>query len=101
DVAPIPTYRYIYPLPEAALMNLAYYFTYGYREPQQAETYVRPFLSEIRAWKRANEWSDLFAVDLDGRLLLWDLRPAAVQPLTVLSELQRALYLACDAACDL
>jgi hypothetical protein len=37
----------------------------------------------------------------DGHLVVWDLRPAFHVPITVLTGVDRALYLACDAICDL
>ena len=52
------------------------------------------------AWKRDGDQSELFSVDVGDRLLIWDLRPISRQPLLVLSGLDRVLYQACDAACD-
>jgi hypothetical protein len=42
----------------------------------------------------------LFFVDLGEALAIWDLRPGAREPLTVLRGADRALYRACDAATD-
>jgi ribosomal peptide maturation radical SAM protein 1 len=101
DVAPLPPYRHIYRLPDEALANLAYYFSFGYREARDVEAYVRPLERELVSWKRTAESSALFSVDLEGSLFLWDLRPAGQKPLTLLRGLDRILYQACDAACDL
>jgi len=99
DIAPLPAYRHLYRLPAEARANLAYYFSFAYREPRDVESYVRPLLRELRAWRRVAGRSDLFSVDLGECLLLWDLRPAARRALTVLGPLDRLLHQACDAAC--
>jgi hypothetical protein len=102
DVAPLPSYEHVYKLPRAALANLAYYFRYGYRQPQDPAGYVGPLLRALAQWKRVQPASDLFSVDVeDGHLLIWDLRPGAPVPLTALRGLDRTLYQACDAASDL
>jgi len=101
DVTPLPSYRYVYPLPNEALANLAYYFTFRYREPRDVNVYVARLEREVRAWRRLEEKQDLFSVDTGQSLLLWDLRPAGRSPLTVISGPDRILYQACDRACDL
>lgn len=99
DITPLPAYRHLYRLPAEARANLAYYFAFRYREPREVESYVRPLLKELEAWRRVAGRSDLFSVDLGECLLLWDLRPAGHRPLTVLRSLDRLLHQACDAAC--
>jgi ribosomal peptide maturation radical SAM protein 1 len=100
DVQPVASYRYIYRVQEPAIANLAYYFTFRYREPRDVVSYTRPLEKEMLAWKRDWEQSELFSVDVNERLLIWDLRPISRQPLFVLSGIDRALYRACDSACD-
>jgi len=98
DVAPYPAYHYIYPLAPEVVADLAYYFTFRYREPQDVESYTKPLVEQLIAWAKAYEQSDLFSVDKATHLLIWDLRPVAHEPLTVLTGLQRVLYSACDRA---
>jgi ribosomal peptide maturation radical SAM protein 1 len=98
DVEPIPAYRYIYPFPRETVANLAYYFTYAYREPQDVRGYTRAVEDEVHAWRVACGDADLFSVDLGTVLLICDLRPAFGGRLTSLTGLQRALYMACDGA---
>jgi ribosomal peptide maturation radical SAM protein 1 len=101
DVRPLAPYRYVYPgLPPEALANLAYYFSFRYRVPRDVAGYVRPLLDAVRAWRREHGRSGLLAVDAGGRLWVWDLRPSAREPLSVLEGGQRALYAACDAAAE-
>lgn len=96
DIHPSPAYRYIYPLKPKAVMNLANFFIYGYRDHQNVKEYMKSIYVECQAWKKIHESSDLFFVD-DGKcLFIWDQRPMAAQPFVRLSGLQRILYLACD-----
>ena len=101
DVAPYPAYHYIYPLPPDVVANLAYFFTYRYREPRDIQSYTGPIRERMSAWKKAHESSDLFSVDKGTQLLIWDLRPMAKAPLTVLAGILRRVYLACDGICSL
>lgn len=101
DVAPLPSYRHVYPLPAEALSNLAYFFSYRTADRREEGGHVGALLASLRSWKRVAAASDVFSVDVGGRLLLWDLRPVARRPLTVLAGVERALYRACDAATEL
>ena len=100
DVAPYPAYHYIYPLPPDVVENLAYFFTYRYREPRDIQSYTGPIRERMSAWTKAHESSDLFSVDKGNQLLIWDLRPMAKAPLTVLAGILRCVYLACDGICS-
>ena len=82
------------------LHNLAYYFSFGYRVPQDVDSYVEPLVEEMHRWERTHKLSDLFSVDVDGHLLIWDFRPASAAPLTVVRGLERLLYQACDSVCN-
>lgn len=96
NVAPYPAYNYVYRLSPQAIANLAYYFTYDYKEPQDTASYVKPLTDQIIKWVDSHDTSDLFWVDKDTHLLIWDLRAAAEEVLTVLRDDQRFLYMACD-----
>ncbi len=96
NVNPYPAYHYVYPFKSNVLSNLAYYFTYDYREPQDVESYTRSVAEQVKIWEESYESSDLFSVDVGADLLIWDLRPQALQSLTVLNGLQKALYVFCD-----
>ena len=101
NVTPAPAYGYIYPLAPEAVANLAYHFTFDYRVPQDVESYTQPVAEQIEAWKAAYPHRTLFSLDTGTTLLICDLRPVASECLTVLTELQRVLYLACDSAQNL
>ncbi len=96
DVVPAPAYRHVYPFEQKSLTRMAYYFTHSSRPGQDIETYTRPLQDEVLRWRQADGQSDLFATDNTDGLHIWDERPAAVEPLTTLSGLERELYLACD-----
>ena len=60
--------------------------------------YVAPLLRAVARWKRATKASALFSVPAGDALFVWDLRPVARHPLTVLRGLYRALHETCDAS---
>lgn len=95
-VAPHPAYRHLYPFGDDTLAKLARRFVFEYREPQDVGAYTDRLALEVQAWQRGYEESDLFFTDVESRLLVWDFRRGAREPLTLLTGLQRQLYLACD-----
>ncbi len=96
DVAPLPAYRHVYPLTDEALMNLAYHFTFRYGDGRDVNRYIRPLLGELRRWMSTSD-AGLFMIDAGENLAIWDLRPGGELPVSVLSGLERTLYLDCDA----
>lgn len=96
NVAPLPAYRYIYPLEPEAVANLAYYFAYDYRAPQDVDAYTRPVADVVSLWHDVHADAELFYVDNGAELLVWDTRAANAASLTVLRGVERALYAACD-----
>jgi len=99
-VTPLAAYRYVYPLPDVALGNLAYHFSFQYREPQEVDVYMRPVLAAVRGWRRSSASSALFFADTGDHLVIVDLRPMARALVTILTGIDRLLYLACDGATD-
>jgi ribosomal peptide maturation radical SAM protein 1 len=97
---PLPFYEFLYDLPEAARYNLAYYFAYDYKEPQDVARYADPLVKSVHAWTTTWKHSELVSVDLDDRLLLLDTRPRTQAPVSVLTGADRELYLTCDAITD-
>jgi ribosomal peptide maturation radical SAM protein 1 len=97
---PLPFYEFLYDLPEPARHNLAYYFAYDYKVPQDVARYADPLVRSVHAWKTTWKNAELVSVDLDDRLFLFDTRPRAKAPVSVLSGEDRELYLTCDAITD-
>jgi ribosomal peptide maturation radical SAM protein 1 len=98
NVRPVPAYRHVYPLPDEAVARLASFFTFDDREPRDVLGYVARLERRLRAWPRRFRAVDLFSVDRNGWLLVWDLRPGRRAPLTALRGVDRLLYQACDSA---
>ena len=96
NVRPFTAYSYLYPFDVEILSRLAYFFQFDYTEPRNIESYVGPLLDALAVWKEFHNSSELFSVDLDEHLLVWDSRPVACQPLYVLNSMQKQCYLACD-----
>ena len=97
---PLPFYEFLYDLPEAARRNLAYYFSYDYKAPQNVARYADPLVRSVHAWKTTWRNAELVSVDLDDRLFVFDTRPRAAAPIAVLDGDDRRLYQACDAIAD-
>src|SRR5262249_2398689 len=95
-VRPLPFYEFVYDLPESARRNLAYYFAYEYKAPQEVARYAEPLVKSVRAWKTTWRHAELVSVDLEDRLILFDTRPRAAAPVSVLTGDDRSSYLACD-----
>jgi ribosomal peptide maturation radical SAM protein 1 len=91
-VEPAPAYRHLYPLPASARSRLAYFFTYGYADGRDPADYTTDLRRRVAAWQACHPESRFFARDGDDRLLLWDRRPGARRPLTVLTGWERDLY---------
>ncbi|NII26984.1 RiPP maturation radical SAM protein 1 [Pseudoflavitalea sp. X16] len=98
DIKPYPTYSYIYPFGEESLFNLAYYFTYGYKDYAPDYKNLTPFFSSIKKWRLSHEESALFYCENEDHLLIWDLRPIARHPIYVLSSVSKLIYQYCDKA---
>jgi ribosomal peptide maturation radical SAM protein 1 len=100
DVTPLPAYGHIYPLAPEAVRNLAYHFSFRYADGRDVAGYVPPLLDALREWTSRHAESGLFMATRGDALVIWDSRPGFEGGPTVLSGLERDLYLACDAVAD-
>lgn len=97
SVAPYPSYSYVYPtLSQAALNNLAYFFTYEYASPRDVTGYTSPIANAVRKWVDCHETSKFICFRKDDRLIVWDSRPVSRQRLAILEGFERFCYEACD-----
>jgi ribosomal peptide maturation radical SAM protein 1 len=96
NLEPYPAYHYVYGLPPKALENLAYYFTFEYREARDAWQYVEPLVNEIAKWQQGYSQTTMFWVEKGERLLLWDERPVAQEAFVILTGPHKFAYQACD-----
>ena len=97
---PLPFYEFLYDLPEPARRNLAYYFSYEYKVPQNVARYADPLVRSVHAWKTTWRNAELVSIDLDDRLFVFDTRPRAASPISMLTGDDRRLYETCDAIAD-
>lgn len=100
NLKPCAAYFYVYPLPQEAVVNLAYHFTYDYQDPKD-RSYTRPVWDAVLDWQKNPGTCDLFFADMGSHLLVWDSRSVARDTLTILTDLHRTLYLRCDAVCTI
>ncbi|HVR38495.1 MAG TPA: hypothetical protein VMU84_05315, partial [Thermoanaerobaculia bacterium] len=96
NVRPLDAYSYVYPIDPSAMRNLAYFFNFDYQTPQNVDEYARQLDRAVHEWIAVWPQSDLFSIDTGDHLLIWDLRPIAQRPLTLLSDKARLIYLACE-----
>ncbi len=97
---PLPFYEFLYDLPEPARRNLAYYFSYDYKVPQNVARYADPLVRSVHAWKTTWRNAELVSIDLDDRLFVFDTRPRAASPISMLTGDDRRLYQTCDAIAE-
>ncbi|HET7547060.1 MAG TPA: RiPP maturation radical SAM C-methyltransferase [Usitatibacter sp.] len=96
DVRPSAAYGLIYPFGDESLRRLAYYFDFGYAQPYDVQAAARPLEEAIERWNAEHAaGACLFASDLDGVLLVWDLRPGATRTLRAFTGTERELLMAC------
>jgi ribosomal peptide maturation radical SAM protein 1 len=98
NVAPFPSYKYVYPLPEDAVANLAYFFTYDYQDGRDVPGYVAGVVAGVNLWRRESATSALLYLDARDCVFVFDLRSGAPRAAHVLSDLRRTIFLACDEA---
>jgi ribosomal peptide maturation radical SAM protein 1 len=96
EVAPRPAYRFIYPFPDQALRNLAWYFTFRHRDGRKVGEYTQELAERVIEWHQDYPTSQLIQLDRGEESWIYDLRPVAQQPLIVLDGLESWIYRACD-----
>jgi len=100
NIRPLAPYRFIYDFPTEVLHNLAYYFAFDYQRETDVWSYTRRLVQRVEAWRSGWRRFELLRVDADGLTTLIDTRPHARTPLTVLTDLDRLIYIACDEIAD-
>jgi ribosomal peptide maturation radical SAM protein 1 len=99
NIRPVPAYDYVYGLDRQAVTNLAYFFDFDYVDRRDVAAYTADVIELGKTWGISyRSGSDLFYSVADGKVVIWDLRPEAVAPLTILDDsLTIDIFLACDA----
>ncbi|GCE14654.1 RiPP maturation radical SAM C-methyltransferase [Tengunoibacter tsumagoiensis] len=96
NVRAYPSYQYIYPFSPEIINNLAYFFIYDYADERDVASYTLPIAQFMVMWHQQHRKSQLFFLDYQEYLMIWDLRPVATEALVILTGLQRSLYIFCD-----
>ncbi len=98
EVRPYPAYRYVYSgLSDEAIENMAYYFTFGSSENQnKTSNYTKELAIKVAIWQKSYAFSDLFCIDRNDKLTVFDFRSIHNAPQIILEGLSRILYLKCD-----
>ena len=96
DVAPVPAYAAVYPLPSDAIANLAYFFEGRHADGRDVDAYTLPLRQAIDRWRREHPESGLHHLDRGRDLVVIDGRSIATRSVTVLSGWDRRVHLACD-----
>jgi ribosomal peptide maturation radical SAM protein 1 len=103
NVRPMEAYSYVYPLPQGALRNLAYFFEFDYRDGRQPAEYARPLMDALEKWSAlaAEKRPRLDAIGAGSVLVIDDTRPCATKSTHVLTGVAARVYAECDAAASL
>jgi ribosomal peptide maturation radical SAM protein 1 len=96
NITHVPSYNYIYPFEKASLRNLAYQFNYEYVSDPGFDLTISAINREVYKWQVNASTSDLFFIDQEDALVLFDLRPDSVKPYYILNKKERFVYLLCD-----
>ncbi len=96
NVQPYPSYEFIYPFLRESIANLAYYFSFEMEKPFDEKKVQGEVIEVIRSWRDGYPETDLFFVDKETVLLIWDFRPAFQQTYHIFDEKHRAVYLTCE-----
>jgi ribosomal peptide maturation radical SAM protein 1 len=97
-VGPGQHYRFLFPVDEPTLWQLAYDFEYTYLDGRDPETYVRPVAEAVAHWDSAfHAGSSLRYERGPGFLRVLDRRPGFAQRSYLFDEREARIYLACDA----
>jgi ribosomal peptide maturation radical SAM protein 1 len=96
DIHPVAAYNYVYPFEYESIYNLAYQFSYKYEAEANFEQALDAVRNALVKWKVNSREIDLFFIDQEDALIVFDLRLEARQPYHILYAKERFLYLLCD-----
>jgi len=95
-IEPFSMYRFLYPLPQESLTNLAYFFEYRHADGRDPKRYIQPVLDQVSKWKE-NQTGDLIKrYGSHSELTLEDTRAGSGPLHYPLNGIQREIYDLCD-----
>jgi ribosomal peptide maturation radical SAM protein 1 len=90
-------YKYIYSAFEKSALNrVAYHFDYDYQEPRNPQEYTKQMRRAVSKWARRHAEFDLFYIDNNSELIIFDMRKDKEISTFVLKNEKRQLYLSLD-----
>jgi len=97
-VGPLPHYRFIYPVDQATLADLAYAFEYRHADGRDPEIYVEPVRRAVEVWhaNRETAFRSLRYRRGPGFLTVNDRRPNLEKADYSFGEPEALIYLACE-----
>jgi ribosomal peptide maturation radical SAM protein 1 len=100
NVRPMLAYSYVYPLPQSALCNLAYFFEFDYKDGRQPADYAGPVVRCVEQWiaLTATTPARLDAYEVGNLLVIVDTRPCATKRQHIFTGLAARVYHECDTA---
>jgi ribosomal peptide maturation radical SAM protein 1 len=98
NVRPLKIYRHLYPLSEADLTDIAYFFDFDYEDGLQPYNYIGPVEAQLDRWRQAEAAGVSLEMHAQPHetLSIVDRRPTARQPRTTLRGWEREVYEFCD-----
>jgi ribosomal peptide maturation radical SAM protein 1 len=99
-VRALGAYRYVYPLPPAALFEIAYFFDYQRADRQRPESYIGPTERALAAWRRSYDGGARLEFEAmeDNAIALLDTRRVKAGKRITLTSWRKAAYEHCDQA---
>jgi ribosomal peptide maturation radical SAM protein 1 len=97
-VRPCPAYKFIYRRDPETLHNIAYYFAYDYSDGRDARLYTKDVMDEIDNWIEHYQTDEMFYVDTDGVMEVFDRRSVAREPYQQFRGVEREILIFCDRA---
>ncbi len=100
NVRAMQAYSYVFPLPESALGELAYFFEFDYPDGRQPVDYARGAIDCVQEWIALTETKPprLDAYGTSDLLVIEDTRPCAIRGRHIFTGLAARLYRECDTA---
>jgi ribosomal peptide maturation radical SAM protein 1 len=100
NVRPMAAYSYVYPLPESALRNIAYFFEFEYRDGRRPGDYAGPVVRRVEDWAAITATTPvrLDAYGVASLLAIEDTRPCATRRQHIFTGLAARVYHECDTA---
>lgn len=90
-IRPLASYRFIFPLREDSIRNLAYFFEFSPADGARPGSYTPPLLKALSRWRRHSAGATLVHADLDGFTVIFDSRDRSRCRVFVLDGLHRAI----------